>query len=127
MLIARIEQTNPAIPTATRNQSYDTRRLTRSATAAASPMAFGALRATAHSSALAGQNQSTVKTSVTSSIAAGTASKARNRQGVVHPAIKLPREQTSKVTELGKKYSPVSTGKRGPYGNRLRDSGGEGQ
>jgi len=40
----------------------------------------------------------------------GTASKARNLEGVFHPAIKPPNEHTSNATELGKKYSPVSTG-----------------
>jgi hypothetical protein len=33
-------------------------------------------------------------------------------------------KHTSNATELGKRYSPVSTGKRGPYGKRFSDSGG---
>ena len=103
MLIARTEQTNPVIPTTTRSQSYLTHRFTSSVTSTGSRRAWGASLATAQSSAFAGQNQSTVKTSVTSSMTAGTASKTRNLQGVFHPAISPLNEHTSNATELGKK------------------------
>jgi len=103
MLIARTVQTNPVIPTATRSQSYLTHVLTNSQISAGSCSAFGAALATAQSAALAGQNQRTVKTRVTNNMTAGIASKARNRHGVFHPAIKPPNEHTSKATELGKK------------------------
>jgi hypothetical protein len=103
MLIARTAQTNPVIPTATRNQSYRTHSLTNSAISAGSCRASGAALATAQSAAFAGQNQRIVKRSVTSSMIAGTPRRIRNRHGVLHPAIKPPNEHTNKATELGKK------------------------
>jgi hypothetical protein len=51
-----------------------------------------------------------VNASVTNSMIVGTASNARNLGGLSHPAIKPPKEHTSSATELGKKYSSVSTG-----------------
>src|SRR6266481_9065670 len=92
---------------------------------ARSRMASGAPIATCHNARLCGQNQFTVKMKFTVFITTGRTSHTRYPAGVFHPAIKTAKEHTSNATAQGKKNRPVSTGKRGPYGIRLSDSGGE--
>jgi hypothetical protein len=92
---------------------------------AASVVAPGEPWATAQSAALRGQNARTVNIKVAKIIAADRNSSSRYFGGVLQPLINAPREASSRAAELGMKNSPVSTGYRGPYGNKLSDSGGE--
>src|ERR1700680_2008187 len=84
----------------------------------------GEPEAAANSIPLRGQKAITVKIHTAKIEAAASPSHARYRQGVFHPLMRAPNVANNVISDVGAKNRPGSTGKRGPYGISVNDSGG---
>ena|SRR5882724_2390412 len=120
--MAQTAEMKPAAIIDTRSQSYAIHRCASSTMSLPLPGPIGEPGAAAYSAVFMGHITTIVKRNTRKINAAEHHS--QRRYGVLHPVTRAPTEAIKIVGETEMKNCPGSTGKRGPYGRSVSDSGG---